>query len=117
MIDTDAIRKELNDEYFGHPAGVAANIAEEALDHIDAQAEENKHLQEVNTVIKDDQGPIVAVNIKLQEEIERLREALDYYADRKNYEPIDDRDIEEVIFDCGDKARAALKPDTEEGET
>ena len=47
--------------------------------------------------------------IKLRAENERLREALKFYADEKNYEPKDGWFGYAILADKGEKARDALK--------
>jgi len=47
--------------------------------------------------------------IEAADEIEKLREALKFYADEKNYEPKDGWFGYTILADKGEKARAALK--------
>ena len=51
----------------------------------------------------------VDISNEAADEIEKLREALKFYADEKNYEPKDGWFGYTILADKGEKARAALK--------
>lgn len=59
-----------------------------------------------------DDGVLEAQNVVLRREVERLRAALEWYADQSNYRPRVDPDGRryppKAILDDGDRARAAL---------
>ncbi len=123
MIDTEATRDRIHELEMDSDGYLKTiNLFWDVLKDVDAQAEEIKHLREVNTVIKNDQGPIVAVNIKLQKEIERLREALGNMAKQQLIAEMDEEDRDYADYEGAyeifiNQARAAIKTDTEEGET
>ncbi len=97
-----------------------------AADHARLE-EENKALieelecHEEEACSVDDELELRAAEIdRLKAKVERLTGALEYYADHNNWTPVPTEDDVEmwqppVSLDQGDKARAALSKDTDDG--
>ena len=85
------------------------SIAHECIDHIDSLQDE---IQMMNSYLNAN-AEIIAMNQRTidaqAEEIKRLREALQFYADCEHYERMADGQL--FVIETGDIARAALKPE------
>lgn len=86
----------------------------ELKDERDEAKEDYKRVLKLGEELRDEIEERHALNVKLTAENKRLREALEFYADSKNYviHESTDREIEywfHVHFDEGDKARRALE--------
>ncbi len=99
--DTDAIRRDI-DKQRKHQGRWFGQDLLEAIDYIDAQAEENKRLEIEVANWKYWRGTATKANDKCEAENKRLQEELDRIR------------LDEIH---NGSAIAALKPDTEEGET
>jgi hypothetical protein len=119
MIDTDAIRKDAKNcvsqarPLDGFPGASTVvrlgNYCAKLCDHIDSLQDE---IQMMNSYLNAN-AEIIAMNQRTidaqAEEIKRLREALQFYADCEHYERMADGQL--FVIETGDIARAALKPE------
>ncbi len=125
MIDTEAIREweatTHTSGFSGHiPSVRACRYVLGLCDEVDAQAEENKRLEIEVANWKYWRGTATKANDKCEAENKRLREVLREMAKQLLITEMDEEDRDND-YECAykifiKKARAALKPDTEEGE-
>ena len=70
-----------------------------------------KELEEERDEWKDTAQSYYVTNQELREQNERYKQALEFYADSKNWIPQNDDVLSEITMDYGSKARQALECD------
>jgi hypothetical protein len=84
-------------------------ICREAADRIEAPTAENERLNKSAECLAESRRLAVKDVAELEAEVERLREALEFYAETKNWAYVKSAGCNCIDADGGDTARAALE--------